>query len=512
MKQARPYVPGILLFLFALVMGALVYRDYGMSWDEPFQRTIGNVNYNYVFNHDPSLLTFQDKEYGPAFELPLIFIEKWLHLTDTRDIYFMRHIATHIFFLVGVFCVYVLVYRLFRNQFLACLAFIMIVLMPRLYAHSFFNTKDIPFLSALIICMTICQAAFRKRKPFLFLLLGAACGISGAIRMMALLPSLMICGFLVIDVVDDLVKKKKTGNGVASLLLFIGGFCISIYAIYPFLWSGPVHNFAAVVSRMFRKDFCGWDLINGKLEISTSLPWFYLPEWFAITIPVLWLAAGVIGILLFLIHALRKPALYITNTPQRNFLLYCSCFLAPVLSVIVFKSIIYDEWRHLYFIYPFFVLMAIYFLDRLSRTRWWTIVQAACVVQVLATVGFMIKYHPFQQVYFNSLVSHKDEYLRRNFEFDYWGVSAKQALNKLITDHPTGIIKVGSPIIANYISNNIMLLKPNDRERIQLTAPEDCDYFITNFRADHMNHDPQKAAYAPKVLNSTIIGVYKMHE
>ena len=56
------------------------------------------------------------------------------------------------------------------------------------------------------------------------------------------------------------------------------------------------------------------------------------------------------------------------------------------------------------------------------------------VISILLIVSFagtgftMIKSHPFEDVYFNILLSKKDQYLRKTFELDYWGTSYKQAL------------------------------------------------------------------------------------
>ena len=170
--SATTWWPGLILFSLFVIAGLLCYKDYGIAWDEPTQRGIGNITYNYVFKGDQALKTYEDRDLGTGFELPLIFLEKGLHLTDSRDIYLMRHIATHLFFLLGAFCGYLLALRLFKNQYIACLGFIMLAFTPRIYAHSFFNTKDIPFLSAFLIVFLVNEIAFEKNKRVWYLLLG----------------------------------------------------------------------------------------------------------------------------------------------------------------------------------------------------------------------------------------------------------------------------------------------------------------------------------------------------
>src|ERR1019366_5867486 len=100
---ATSYLPGVILLVFSLVIALFTYRDYGISWDEPIQRHMGMVSYDYVAGGDTSLLIFTYRSHGVAFELPLIFIEKLLHITDSRSIFLMRHLVTHLFFLISVF-------------------------------------------------------------------------------------------------------------------------------------------------------------------------------------------------------------------------------------------------------------------------------------------------------------------------------------------------------------------------------------------------------------------------
>src|SRR5690554_4886050 len=155
---------GFILFGAALLIGILTYHSYGLSWDDGMQRGTGVENYKYVFENDPSLLTWVDRDYGPAFELLLVIGEKRLELTDMHDIYFFRHLVTHIFFLIGALFCFFLVDLLYKNKVLAAMAFLMIVLHPRLYAHSFFNTKDIPFLAMFFISFYLLALAFKRKR------------------------------------------------------------------------------------------------------------------------------------------------------------------------------------------------------------------------------------------------------------------------------------------------------------------------------------------------------------
>lgn len=502
-------LPGILLFLAALILGICVYRDYGVSWDEPAQRLIGQMNYNYVFNGNDSLFSFADKDYGAAFELPLMVMEKKLHLSDDSQVYPARHLATHIFFLISVFCAYLLVLRLFGKQWLACAAFIMLAFAPRFYAHSFFNTKDIPFLSALLISLAIFEIAYRRKHLLVFLVLGISAGYFTGIRMMGIVPAMFMMLFLLADVVMAFVYKQRAAAPLKRLLLFLLGFAICLYAVFPFLWQHPIDGVSFCLQKMAHKEYAGKNFLMGEYVPTNSLPWYYLPFWIAATVPTVWTVAGIGGILFTAISFCKSPTTYLQSHRGRNLLLYAMCFSAPVFAVMLFHSVIYDEWRHLYFVYPSLVLLGIGFMHWLSQTRFRAAVIALCAIQILLVARFMASAHPFQQVYFSEAVPRKKEYLRKNFEFDYWGASVKQALEYLLRTNPGKTLKIVDPGFELYIKNNVAALPPADRGRIQLGTEENSDFLITTYRY-HPEDFEYPVYYSIPVLNSSIVGIYKL--
>ncbi|MFI5195447.1 MAG: phospholipid carrier-dependent glycosyltransferase [Chitinophagales bacterium] len=507
-KSLSTYFPGILLFLVAMLIGLLTYQDYGISWDEPTQVDIGRTNYDYVTHESKQLLTLSNKEYGAGFEIPLIFIQRKMNITDERDIYLMRHLVTHIFFLISVLFGYVLIYRLFKNQFLACLGFFMLAFAPRIYAHSFFNTKDIPALSMFLISFTIFHAAFKEKKAALFLILGITCGYTTGIRVMGIMLGVLVLFFLLTDLVTDITSKKNPKKTIINTMLFLTGFCFILYISWPYLWGNPLINFMKAYNKMSHYIWEGQVLLAGKFEMSQHLPYYYFPIWFLISNPVLWLITGFAGIVWIMIGMFRKPLNFLKNTNDRNFLLYLCSFLMPIFAVMYLHSVIYDDWRHLYFIYPSFILMSLYFINKVYQKKFRLIVQSACIIQVGFISYFMIKNHPLQQVYFNSLVSHDKEYLRKNYDFDYWGASYLQALDHLVHVKPYGTIKI-CYIRDQPLRNNVMMLQERDRKRIELVECDQADYFITNFRG-HPNDFPNPVEYSIVVLSSTVVCVYKV--
>ena len=469
---------GFILFGVSLIIGMLTYDSYGLGWDEGKQRETGIVNYDYIFHQDDSLLTYVDRDYGPVFEILLIVGEEKLGLTDTHDIYLFRHLATHILFLIGALFCFFLVDLLYKNKALAALAFLMIILHPRLYAHSFINTKDIPFLAMFFVSFYFLALALRRKQFFYFVLLGISVGLTINLRIMGIMLLFIAPAFLILDII---IEKKWKRNGI-HLLTFLGTSLFTLYSTWPFLWSAPINNLLEVFDNMSKFRWNGHVLLNGEMVSASALPWYYLPEWFAITTPILFLLLGITGGVLVVLGLIRSPIEYIKNTETRNNLAYAACFLAPFLAVIYFESVMYDGWRQAFFVYAGFVMLMIFALNKLAAVKWLKIIT---YFTILYLIGVSVYYFPYQNVYFNSFLEFKEsEYIRRHFEMDYWGISNLEALRYILENDTSPIINVG---YLNMTSKfNVALLKPEERARLNITGyvtdRSDNDYYITTYR------------------------------
>ena len=99
-----------------LIAGLAIVDDYGASPDTKAQRLVALDTLNYVLRYDPDPPLLRraaaDHLYGVAFELPLVLLtERALGLEDPRHVYLARHVLTHLFFLIGGFCCYLLARR-----------------------------------------------------------------------------------------------------------------------------------------------------------------------------------------------------------------------------------------------------------------------------------------------------------------------------------------------------------------------------------------------------------------
>ena len=106
--------------------------------------------------------------------------------------------------------------------------------------------------------------------------------------------------------------------------------------------------------------------------------------------------------------------------------------MIPILVSIFFGSISYDGWRHLYFIYPSFLLIAVlglHLVKVLLLKRKNNFLYILPIILIIPTLFWMYKNHPFQYVYFNLLAGKN---FNEKFEMDYFGVSNKNVLEYII--------------------------------------------------------------------------------
>jgi hypothetical protein len=498
---------GIILLVVACVIALISYDEYGISWDEAIQRETGKISYEYAFSDSQDLLKWKDRDYGVAFELPLIIIEKALDLRDSRSIFLIRHLVTHFFFLISAFFCFLLIDFLYKNKLLATIGFLLIVLHPRLYAHSFFNTKDIPFMSMFLICLYFNAVAFRKKQNKYFFLLGIGVGLLINLRIIGMLLFSLIPFFLMID----LFKEKNYEVNIKLGLIFIFTTIATLYISWPFLWINPLENFVFAFQNMSKFRWAGTVLFNGQFIKATELSWDYILRWFSITTPICYLIAGLLGSILLVFHFFKKPSIYLSNCKQRNNLFFLICFLFPVVIVIAIHSVLYDGWRQLYFIYPGFVLLCIYGLNFLYEKSMKKLVVISSFITFIFIGFFMVKSHPFQHVYFNEFVDTKSpEYLRKQFELDYWGTSYKQSLEYILKHDHSPSINVS---VENYPGRcNRKILTFKERKRINFVKPEKATYFITNYRwhpQDYGNLEQEKW-HSIKVGNNTINTIFRL--
>jgi hypothetical protein len=102
---------------------------------------------------------------------------------------------------------------------------------------------------------------------------------------------------------------------------------------------------------------------------------------------------------------------------------------------VVLKSNVYNGWRHLYYVYSGFLLLAVWGTTWLlgERRKWIRIAVSLCLVlQLGSSAIWMTINHPYQYVYYNVLAgSHPEE----RFEMDYWNLSQSRLIKRALAEN-----------------------------------------------------------------------------
>jgi len=506
----KKVLPAILIFFTSLTIGLFTLDDHGLTWDEAQQRIIGETNYNYVFKNDTSLLSFSDRDYGVGFELPLMIVEKSFNFKSERNIYLMRHLFIHFLFLISGLFLYFLILKLTKNISISILGMLMLFLNPRIYAHSFFNSKDIPFLSILIICFYLVVIAFEQKSFLRFIILGAASAFLINLRIIGVILPIMVISLLMIDAFKD--DGLKGFNFKISGVYFLTTFLI-LWITWPFLWPNPLINFKIAFENMAQFRLTIETLFQGEQIKVHDLPKKYAFVWIGITTPVFFLFSGLISLLFFLYRIAKAPLEFLFNKLSRQYLIYFAFLSAPFTAIFVLNSVVYDGWRQLYFIYPCLILITAFALKSLIEVskKFKFFIYPLFAITFISLIVFMVKSAPNQQVYFNEILSSKEgSQLRKKYELDYWGASFLTALKYILEEDQSEELKIAVSDWPGVL--NVSLLKPKDKKRINLVDKELATYYITNYRwnpeiiADYEN----KVYHTIYVQGNEITTIYKI--
>ena len=501
-----------ILVLFAAA-GAAVVGDYGVSVDADPQRRIAAANLEYVLGRDDALSAHNlprahDRYYGMAFELPLLLAERTLGLDDSRTAHLFRHGATHLFWLCGGFACFLLARRLFDSGPLALLAMLLFLLHPRLYAHAFFNSKDVPFLATFMIALCLVHRAFEKDTVRAFVVLGAAAAVLTNLRIMGVMLVAAVLGMRALDLLHA-AQRSGRRRVLKTTAAFGAAGAATLYAISPYLWSDP-REFAEALRVLSEHPTLLWHLFQGRPVRSDDLPWHYFPTWMAITTPPFTLLLGGVGVAGVAWRVAARPGEGFRNTPLRFRLLLTACLAAPLLAVAALGAHAHDGWRHLYFLHAPLALLAASGLRLLaSRDAVW-VRRGAYAAAGVAAAGILIamtRLHPYQGVYFNFLVDRTTpEHLRTQYTMRQISAAGLDAMRHLERRRLST-----SPCVAGAQMNR-RLLPEAQRKRMRCRGRR-AD-FVIRFHGGTGVYSPETHAptvWIRKAYGSTIASVYGLN-
>ncbi len=452
--------------------------------------------------------------YGGFFDL----VAEVFHRTVFRslDEYESKHILSAFFGALLFIFTALIAQRISESWAVALLTLVIATFTPRLFGYSLNNPKDIPL--ATFFAFSILQIiSFLKELPRIrtvrLVLLALSFSLAMAVRSGAMILIfyflLFLAFYFLLQILSGEVDKKYIVKTFAlAIAISIAGY-LGTSLFWPWAMNNPLLN--PLRSMSVFKNFNTFiinELFEGKWIGTGRLPWYFVPKWIYITLPVVSLS----GLALFLIlipKFIRKE-----NWRISAYALLFFSAVFPVLSIILGNSNIYNSARHITFVIPSIIVLASLGWAEVFKTvrdiYLKLSVGIAFLIILSEPVLFIFHNHPVQAMYFSPLIGGTKAAFK-NFEMDYWGVSIKPAFDWIekhdstATAQNKGRIRLwyGEQAKLNHFtekSSRFVAVLANEDSR-------DWDYFIQmpaegKFAPDIVYHWPPKGTVCEIMADS----------
>ena len=476
----------ILTFIIPLILiliGFTVYKDYGISLDEEITRENGIVTIKYLYEflfpqsaenlkliqNVPNLSEYWQKQYGTFFEVLVITtIEILLKVKDFSEIFYYRHLMNHYLFIISIICFYFLCLNIFKNKLYAFFGAGILYTTPRIFAESFYNSKDLAFLSFFIFLIFFAIKFIKKPNYYNAFLLSIFASLATNLRIVAFYVVILVILFFVIEF---LMKNKFDQKKINILFFLLFSKLFFLYLTWPFLWENPINNFiyALTSTQDPARSWGGFVFYLGNFYKAYYLPWHYFIVYFFATTPLIisiLIGCGLIQLslrffkrLISIDHKNSYNDIW-RSEKEKIFVFLFFSILIPIFLIFLANTIIYNGWRHLFFLYPPLILISIYFIDiiviKFRNKKISAYINTILVIILLGNIYNQVILHPFQYIYFNFIF---EKNANRLLEIDYWGLANKYSLEKLVKNNiERSKITVG---VASF--TNLNLSKKNVR-------------------------------------------------
>ncbi len=482
-------------FLFLFSVGIVVLPTVGIAWDEPAQRLNAGLSIIEVAKEiSPSLIPENYEEFtqdswiknapvdhGVAFDAPVLILEHLLGLQDTRDIYVFHHFMNYLAFLLGTLAIFLIARFRFKSWKIGLVSSTIFVLSPRIFADAFYNSKDITFM-----CFLALSSYFVARFLILHskrdaLIAGIIGGFATDIRVLGVVQIPIVILIALVLITSNNEKYKRLISVVSVYLIT---FMISIYVFYPHIWKDPINRFWSSFQNLSKYNWQGKNRYFGNDIVASDLPWHYLPTWMGITTPLLYIVFFLVGLLAIARYLMPTLSNESVAEAKLQDAFYTLMFFVPLMAIILLNATLYDGWRHAFFIYPYFVLIAtvgvVFINGYFTKKKVGKKIFYSCFIGYFIWIGsWMVVNNPHQNLYFNMLSGDK---ISTKWEMDYWGLSNKSALEYILKNDPSLAIKVRE-ISFTPLEVSGKILDSKDRERLIFNVPViEADYLVNNYR------------------------------
>ncbi len=445
MKSLWDRATAALLVIIVLLIAA-TFRDYGLSWDEPFHIEYGArlLRYYASWGTDTSAFHYINLYlYGGLFDAPVALVVQWLPfgLIDSR------HLLIALTGLLGIVGSWRLA-RLLAGPRAGFFAALLLATMPGWYGHMFINPKDIPFAVTMIWATYYLARLLRPlpavtwRDALLFgLFAGMAMGMRiGGVLIVAYLGTALGLWFVLAWLWQRDSLPLLLRQAFALLPKLLGALALAygvMVIVWPWALSAPLLHPYEALTTFSRFPFSTPVLVEGEWLKSTELPIDYLPLMMAVKLPLLHLLLLAALVPLSAIGMRRlKGKVRLGDASWLPWAVTLIALLLPIVYVLLSRPVLYNEMRHFLFVLPPLAVLAGVSLERVwrylqrsGRTER-TVVILLLLTYLGSHIANMARLHPYEYVEYNRAVGGVAG-AQRLFELDYWSTSLREVYTGL---------------------------------------------------------------------------------
>ena len=230
---------------------------------------------------------------------------------------------------------------------------------PEIYIEKFFvlflQIRTIYFLIATAVLIWLYQRNLPAALRVLGIILpaGIVLGLTVSIRIFGPLAGVLVAGYI-------LWKSGRKAWLIIAIYALIA--IMAMYLTWPYLWPDPIGHFFETVQIMAQHPWPGTVLFNGATYPANDLPASYMPVLLAIqlTEPV-WILFS-IGLAVAIFGSVKK------RMDSRELLaLTLVWFILPLVTFMVLRPTLYDNFRQSFFILPPIFFMAGLAFDQIRK-------------------------------------------------------------------------------------------------------------------------------------------------
>ena len=509
-----------LIYIIFFFIGIYIYKDYGIGLEENFQRASGfywlgyiseifnlnnlkiiaDIKLNQLYIANPNLpKVAENLAYGIIFDLPCSLLEIFFNFKNNNNNIYLRHFISFFIFFISSYCFTKLIKKRFNDIIITFFGTFVYFFSPKVFGASFFDGKDIFFLSIFTIS-NYYYFKFVNQNNRLNLIIFA---IFASIAFSSRTPGLMFfTSFLMIYV----LKFICVGNYKIyfnTLKIFIITYFLFLFFHWPYLWNF-IENFKFSYGPLNIKVY-----FDGIFYSKQALPLNYIPKLIFVSTPLFIIFFFILGVLLVLKRLYLRLILVKDNSiklykfdlwrgkKEELDIFIFICLAQTIFIYYTFNKEIFSSWRHFYFFHFFLTYYFCYSIkylfivvENLKKIK--ILINIIVILFVSEMIYKLYKYHPYQNVYFNSTLTKED---KLKFERDTAQISRLEAVKNILNESKKEKkINIG---VASWtpLGDISIFFNENELKNINFIGHDnlsDADFIYTNYLYEVNNYYANK--------------------